>query len=746
MHDLMDGFAVVDLSRGTAGPIATKLLADAGASVTRVVPPRPDELDFAGASLWNAGKQSISVDLASDAGIVRLHELLSSADVLVDAFAPGGLDKLSLGADALVRYEQLVHCSITGYGDSGSLRDRPGDDALVQARTGLMFEQLGHRPGPIFHWVPLPSYGAGLLAACGILAALCARDATGRGQRIKTSLLQGALAWTTMPWNRVERPTDGYYRTYECRDIAPTPCYEAGDGQWIHPMPETVGAVLESLELEPSALPGSLAGSCAERREWQAAVQELFLQRSSKEWLELFWSRDLRCQPVLSVAEALEHPQTTAIGSVASTSAACGTPIRHFARPLKVTPSTLSPVAARRRAGGRPKWPLDGIRVLDFGLAVAGPFGPMLLSDLGADVIRVDNVKAPRATDNQVWAACQRGKRSVMLDLKSPEGRDLVTQLVSTADVIHHNMRPGVAERLGIGWDQARETRPDIIYCHVTGFGSEGPLAAFPGCDQMAQALSGMEHEQGATAAGGHPTWNRLGVCDHTTAILSVVGVLQALLAREQTGQGTLVEANILSAAGFLLSHVAQGRGVDRFPALDADQTGLNPLYRLYETADGWVCISAARAEHWPALCEAVDRPALAEDPRFASRAARAEHASELTQELGSAIRRFGGDELMIEFDQAGIPAELATDSFIETWFDDPDLVARGLVSKYEHPLWGLTEQLGLLWEFDETPARLYGPPVIPGQHSREILEELGLSGAEITRLSEAGVTDLHIE
>src|SRR5262249_22644679 len=180
-------------------------------------------------------------------------------------------------------------------------------------------------------------------------------------------------------------------------------------------------------------------------------------------------------------------------------------------------------------------------------------------ADLGADVIRVENARGRRpagaraagsapastpaptvsaataatASAHQVWVACQRGKRSVSIDMKAPKRLEIAQELIATADVVHHNMRPGVADRLGIGYEDAKRLNPQIIYCHVTGFGTSGPLADFPGSDQMAQALSGLEYEQGATPAGGSPTWHRLGLTDHATALFSVLGVAQPLHRRE---------------------------------------------------------------------------------------------------------------------------------------------------------------------------------------------------------------------
>jgi crotonobetainyl-CoA:carnitine CoA-transferase CaiB-like acyl-CoA transferase len=735
----LDGIRVIDLSRGSAGPIATMLMADSGADVTRVVQPGTDPVHTATSLTWDRRKRRLTADLHDPTDRARVLALLADADVLVDSFAPGALSRLGLGPEVIDEFPHLVHCSITGYGTEGPLRDRPAYDCLVQARTGLMFEQPGHRGGPIFHWAPLPSYGAGLLAASGIVAALREREISGLGQRVGTSLLQGVLAWTTMPWTRVNRPPPGYYTTYECRDVSPTPSYEAADGEWIHPMPEAIPSALKSLGMEASALAGKSSGTCSERQAFQGSVQDLYRQKPAAEWLELFWESDVRCQPILSLSDSYDHPQIRSIGALREVNGELGR-YREFGQAFTVE-SVPGPLPDPRERDARPlAAPLEGVRVLDFGLALAGPYGPMLMSDLGADVVRVDNVNAPRSTDNQVWAACQRGKRSIALDLKSSEGQEVVARLVREADVIHHNMRPGVAERLGIGYEQVRSINPGIVYCHVTGFGSAGPLSTFPGSDQMSQALSGLEHEQGATAAGGHPIWNRLGMCDHATALLSVFGVLGALHHRARTGESSLVEANISGAAAFLTSHATLTEEGARFPSLDLAQTGLGPLYRLYETADGWICLAAVKMEHWDALCHALEADDLASDPLLVDEPSRLRNAHYLADQLSVRFLTRTAEQWALTLDQAGVPSERATPDFIDSWFDDPTMVDRGWVTKYEHPTWGRTEQLGRLWDFETAPLQLRRPPVMHGQHSGEILAELGYSGEDIARFAEAGV------
>lgn len=767
-HQVLEGLTVLDLSSGVAGPVATMLLADYGADVIRVERPGGSALQvLPGNTVWQRGKRSVEIDLTSPDGLSAFLELCDRADIVIESYRPGTADRLGVGFDALHRRNpRLIYCSITGYGRTTSLADRPGYDGLVHARTGAHFEQIGHREGgPIFFHLPLPSLGAALMATCAISAALVAREKTGRGQWVETSLFQGHQAWSILPHSRVEHAPPGFHSQFDCPKTVGTPCYPTAD-RWIHPMPEVAPAVLEAFGLGPEALPGAPSGPCEKTIPFQAALRALLQRWPAQRWIDWFAERDLRCQLVQSVEEAFAHEQVLANGVVMEVETLDHGVTKQFGAPYTLerhvhvvpnraptrgehTDEVLGGLPTARVPSGGPSarqqlaHPLAGIRVLDFGLALAGPFGPALLGDLGADVIRVDNIVAPRSPNDQTWAACQRGKRSVTLNLKTPAGQEVVRRLVAGADVIHHNMRPGVAERLGIGYGQVSAVNPRIVYCNVTGFGPTGPLASAPGCDQLGQALVGLEYEQGAASRGGSPTWYRYGITDHAAAILSVVGVVQALYERERTGKGQLVETNIVNAASFLSSDAFLPADADESirMRMDASQTGFGPLYRLYETADGWICLCAASPSHWDALLRALPGVTELRSDAFATTEARGDNAEQLAALLAATFATRPATEWFARLDAEAIPIEVCDNRSFDRFFDDQSFVDAGMVASYEHPNWGLTEQHGTLFSFSETPARLFGPPVIPGQHGREILASLGYSVDEVDGLEKHVVT-----
>jgi crotonobetainyl-CoA:carnitine CoA-transferase CaiB-like acyl-CoA transferase len=364
----------------------------------------------------------------------------------------------------------------------------------------------------------------------------------------------------------------------------------------------------------------------------------------------------------------------------------------------------------------------------------------MVMGDLGAEVIKVEPVRGDGMRGNVVgsFMGCQRGKRDIAVDLKQPEGLEIALQLVKSADMVHHNMTKGTADRLGIAYEHCKAVKPDILYCNNYMYGAVGPLSHLGGLDPLAQAASGIEWEQGPVAAGNSPLWYRYGHGDAAAALSSALGLLITLFHRQRTGEGqsmwaSLFHGSMLYTADSWLS--SDGSPSAR-PVIDTEQLGLGPLYRLYETQDGWLQIAALREEDWPALCVAVRRPELPEDARFATSEAREEHQGELLKILEEAFAADVAVNWRRALDAAGVPSEVAVDTWDgETVLFDDDLVRLGLVTEYEHPLLGRVRQFGSLITFSGTPCKQERAAPMLGQHTREILGELGYDSGAIDDL-----------
>jgi crotonobetainyl-CoA:carnitine CoA-transferase CaiB-like acyl-CoA transferase len=374
--------------------------------------------------------------------------------------------------------------------------------------------------------------------------------------------------------------------------------------------------------------------------------------------------------------------------------------------------------------------PLAGLRLIDFGQYLAGPFGPMILGDLGMDVIKVE----PVTGDGMRMAAapffgCQRGKRDIALNIKDPAGKEIALALVASADAVHHNMTKGTATKLGIDYPACKAVNPELVYCNTYAYGLEGPVSHFGGLDPLYQASAGLEYEAGATQHGNEPLYYRFGMCDAANALLSIVGVLAALYRKTTSGEGqelwtSLMDGGAVFASDTLLRE--DGTPEPR-PKLDAGQHGFGWAYRLYETSDGWICIAAAQSDERERFLTAMGI-----DPRL---------RSEPTPALEEAFRTKTAVMWSHALDDADVPNEVAIDvKGGELALFDADAERLGMVADYEHPIMGRMRQFGELINFSDTPGSVFGPPPLVGQHTREILDELGTSAAEQERLKETGV------
>jgi len=374
--------------------------------------------------------------------------------------------------------------------------------------------------------------------------------------------------------------------------------------------------------------------------------------------------------------------------------------------------------------------PLEGLRVVDLTSYIAGSYAAMMLADLGADVVKVEPPAGDPFRELPGFFGWNRGKRSIAVDLKAPEGLAVVERLAARADVLVENMRPGVADRLGVGWARLSALNPRLIYCSITAFGSSGPYADRPGFDPLLQAMSGAMTVQGL---GGPPQYIRIAITDYYAAALGCQAVLAALVVRERTGRGQRVETSLLHAALALQS----GNYVDYAgkPHVFRD----NPTYRLYQAGDGqWFFLACGNQAFWTKLCKALDLEALAEDPRFASWVARLDHRDVLVPLLEARFRTRSRAEWLAHLAAHDIPAA-PVQSLME-FLDDPAVRHHDLVREYEHPEVGRLRLMGQPLVFSATPTRDPGPPPALGQHTDQVLAELGYDAAAIGDLRRRGV------
>jgi crotonobetainyl-CoA:carnitine CoA-transferase CaiB-like acyl-CoA transferase len=494
---------------------------------------------------------------------------------------------------------------------------------------------------------------------------------------------------------------------------------------------------------------------------YQPILAEAVAKFTAKEWMDAAVVADATVQEVRSPEEALTDPLMMKDGCVAEINDRDLGPIRQVGIAYRMTKSpgaiagptprvgehteTVKTEAASQAApkadspasvGTRKAPPLAGIRVLDIGLAIAGPYGTQLLSDLGAEVIKVNALHDIYWHRSHIAYIANRGKRSIAMNLKDPRAMSVLLELVKTADIVQHNMRYDAAERLGIDYESLKKIKPDLIYCHTRGH-ETGPRQALPGNDQTGACLAGVQWEDGGMWRGGKPIWSLTSFGDTGNGFLSAIGMMQALYHRRRTGEGQMVDTAIVNAQLLNCSYAIafpDGRGIDR-PKLDGMQTGFDALNRLYETRAGWLCIVIATGEHWRNLCQGLDLSRLMIDPRFADGGARKAHDEELVEILEDAFRRRTAQEWFTVLDAAGVPCEISNSDFSFGLHENAEMVERGLVVSYPHPYVGKLDQVGLAFSLSETPAAIQGPPLIVGDNTIKILSELGYSQDQIADL-----------
>ena len=387
--------------------------------------------------------------------------------------------------------------------------------------------------------------------------------------------------------------------------------------------------------------------------------------------------------------------------------------------------------------------PLEGVKVLEFSTMITASFALMMMAEQGASVIKVEPTEmgdpmryigTSKGGISALFANCNRGKESIRINIKDENGQDLVHQLVKDVDVVIHNFRPGVMDKLNLGSEKLRSINPRLIYTAISGFGTEGPLGNAPAYDPIIQAHAGIAASQGTE----HPAFVRNLMCDKITAYTAIQAVTAALFVREKSGEGQHIDLAMLDAGLFFIfpdgfmNHTLLDEDVELQPLL-ADL-----IYELTETKDGSITLSAATDQQRAGVMRALGKEELLLDPRFNSLEKLLLHMDEYREELAGAFRQVTTDDILVRLREEHVPAARCHD--YEEALSQPQIAANDTLEVRDHPLMGSMRVVKSPVRFggERLPAAGHSPS--HGQHTESILSDMGLSEKQIGDLREAGV------
>jgi crotonobetainyl-CoA:carnitine CoA-transferase CaiB-like acyl-CoA transferase len=785
---------VVECGAGSAVAALTgMILADNGAEVIKLEPPDGDRLRRShpsGFAVWNRGKDSVVADLRTSEGVERLLDLARVADVIVDGFSPGVMSsRWHTGYPQLAHLNPgLVYGSISAFASSGKFAHLKAYEGVVAAKSGLFNRGVAaYRSGPIYINLPLATFGASQMLTSGILAGLLVRETTGQGQQVEASLWQGLNPYDycgTLLYQYGVRPEAGRAPRQDpvASRFVLLSC--SRDGRWLGlqmMLPHQTHALMRALDLGHLIDEARFArmprfANPEDAEAWEQLVWERMRQIDAKDLAERFLSQaDVPFEVIGTTEAAMDHPQVRHNGGVIRLQDPARGSVDQIGAmaAFRETPSIIerpAPVLGGCRpitSGDRPPHPstmskpppdhpLQGITIVEFGYFYAMPFAATMAAALGARVIKLEDEHGDPMREMTVpresgYSKVMEGKESLAIDLKSADGQRIVHDLIAGADIFITSFRPGVVDRVQLGYERLRQINPKLIYVHCTGYGLEGPWAARPMYATTATALAGSCHRQAAS-------WLVPEMSDHldVAALRAVIAprlmpqiegdsngslvflttMMLALTARSRHGIGQFVSATLSNANLYCFADdFTRFAGKPPVPTPDPESYGLNALYRLYPAKTGWIFLAAPTEPEWRSLIGALDRPELADDPRFASPEARATHDAELSAVLGEAIagRPAADWERQLSARDVGV-AEVASGTASEFTATEQGLLDSGLTFEVEDPTFGPVVRHGVPVQMSMTPGRV-GAACLTGQHTVAILGELGYGPDQIADL-----------
>lgn len=390
--------------------------------------------------------------------------------------------------------------------------------------------------------------------------------------------------------------------------------------------------------------------------------------------------------------------------------------------------------------------PLTGIKVIDLTTFLSGPFCTMLLGDMGAEVIKIEEPKAGDPNrgngpfiegESAYFLYTNRNKKSMTLNIRSELGRKILLQLIKDADVFVENFRPQVKKKLEVDYANLIKINPRLIYCSISGFGQTGPWAERPGFDQIAQGMSGLMSVTGFPETG--PTRVGVAIGDSICGIFAAYGILSALIERNKSGLGQFIETSLLEGLISILGfQAAKYFATGEVPLPQGNDHGTYAPYGTYKTKDGYINIATATQKMWEALCQILDMEELKDDPRFIQNDERVKNKKKLREIIEKKLAEKNSFEWIEILNEKGIPC--GPINSIDMVFNDPQVIHQEMIMEVDHPKSKRIKMIGFPVKLRRTPPQIFLPPPLLGQHTKEILKKLNYSDEDIEEFKKNGV------
>lgn len=796
---IFDGVRVLDLSEGMAGSVATMIMADNGAEVVKAERPGGDPFRSMPAwIMWNRGKRGIVLDLTTQTGRDRLHDLAQEVDVLVENARTSDVTQLGLGSSRLSEINpRLIHASIVAFAREGDYADIPAYGPIVEAKGGvcIKFQTEAGRDEPVFRVRPNASWATANTLVQGITGALMVRHRNGHGQHLEASMYASLMSYDMSSAVRPQAemgmlgPTTDPPGPPRANSVNfPYMVVRCKDGQWLQManmaarlFPLWIKAMGLSHIYEDPRFKGAPF-------EWENAedsqalhhmIIKAMLTKTADEWLAVFLEAGVACDKIITTQQAMDHPVVLHNGGVIDIDDPSVGATQQIGPLIKfaATPSVIQKPAPRLgQHDGNPfdhqqpktsnpgpplkEHPLEGITILDFSTWLAAPVGTTLLASLGARVIKVEPLGGDefRPLSNGLGFTFQ-GKDSVVVDLKTKEGQVAIHKLIAKADALMHNMRGQAPQRCGIDYETVREINPSIIYHYAGSYGSTGPGAGRAAFHPIGGALSGGQWWQ--LGQGNEPPPNDVemsieeiisqadkmrraneGSPDITSALGVGTALVMALFHRQRTGEGQYLETTMVMSNCYICSDDFI-RYEGKLPRRDLDRAlrGTNALSRLYRAKAGWVFLEVPMDDDWERLRLVLE---LADDPRFATREARIRFDDQLVAKLALIFAERDAEAWEALLRDAGVACVRADAASQDDFFlTNPVLKDCDLIAHHEHHKgWSMWRQAPPV-KLSLTPGRAeIAHPF--GYDTASVLREVGYSDDDLLRLKKRGIIVWH--